>query len=73
MSEEYRNYPKYCDRHALAKSADQDHTPSPPQNAASDQGLQCLILVIAAFLHVSNGSYGPIQNLGHVWYGVRVS
>ena len=35
-------YRKYSDREAWAKSVDPDET---PQNAASNQGLQCLPLI----------------------------
>ena len=38
----YRIYPKYSDRQASANSVDPDQT---PHNAASDQGLRCLILI----------------------------
>ena len=38
----YRNYHKYSDRPGSAKSVDHDQT---PQNAASDRGLHCLLLI----------------------------
>ena len=38
----YRNYHRYSDRPGSAKSVDHDQT---PQNAASDRGLHCLLLI----------------------------
>ena len=45
----YRNKPKYWDRQAYANSVDPDQT---PLNAASDQGLHCLLLVQQYFKHI---------------------
>ena len=49
---EYRIYRMYSDRQAWANSVDPDET---PQNAASRQGLHCLLL-IQHFLDKTSGS-----------------
>ena len=47
---DYLNNPKYWDRQAWANSVDPDQM---LQNAASDQGLQCLPLIKHHFRHIN--------------------